>query len=613
MILGRPWLTRLKLSAVTVGLLASAVPRPAAAYSTESIVSDPCHERLSMRALRAARLVEPRLEPLAPVTRDDRALLDDLPFDVWSDMNDLGAASVLLGNRHVDLQGNEPDDLDQLAVLHSNPTKQMQHCLRSPNEDEPEGSATAIQQCREFIRSRVLDAALGLGADGRPSAQERITQKDVFLEFRGLIDAELPRFYFRMGEALHALQDSFSHTYRTADALNVVTVLNYAEYVEGHLDEAHDGPAHSSELDRCVDLDAYRQTRFDVATTASVELLQAAFAAHADPSGGDLEAVLDRYLTLCSSANDYCGRGGPCTAENNWCDAPETGYEEPSSCVCGAAPGARTSSAGPFAAAALLLLAFMRRRRLLPLPLAFAAFVFSPEARAQTETAPALPPTDPGVPVSPSDPAPPPSADTPVTDTPAPESPPTSPAAPGATTSPVLDTETAVAVAEVKEEIRETRRPYFPFGVQVAGSIAVQNGAFAGAVGARYRLGDNWIVGIDGEYNPWISWASREVRAGTLNFYGTGVLRFPLKFQRVNLRSTLQLGISRINFDLYGVPEGTVGPYFGFTLLGLDIELGRQIYLIVNPSHIAVPVPQTRGVPYAYPQYRFTLGLQFGA
>ena len=81
----------------------------------------------------------------------------------------------------------------------------------------------------------------------------------------------------------------------------------------------------------------------------------------------------------------------------------------------------------------------------------------------------------------------------------------------------------------------------------------------------------------------------------------------------MNVRSTLQLGISRMNFDLYGVPKGTVGPYVGFSLVGLDFELSKSLYLVLDPAHIAIPIPQTSGVPFAYPQYRVTLGLQFGA
>jgi hypothetical protein len=86
-----------------------------------------------------------------------------------------------------------------------------------------------------------------------------------------------------------------------------------------------------------------------------------------------------------------------------------------------------------------------------------------------------------------------------------------------------------------------------------------------------------------------------------------------MTFEAADLRSTLCLGVSRMNFDLYGVPEGSIGPFIGVNLLGLDIELSRQIYLVINPAFVAIPIPQTSGVPYSFPQYRISLGFQFGA
>jgi hypothetical protein len=157
------------------------------------------------------------------------------------------------------------------------------------------------------------------------------------------------------------------------------------------------------------------------------------------------------------------------------------------------------------------------------------------------------------------------------------------------------------------------RKQGSPLGGEVAVGGALQNAAVAASLGLRYRLDRAWLVGLDAEYNPWISFAGSTVHSGATNFYATGIFRIPLSYQRINLRTTLQLGVSRTNFDLVGVPRGTVGPYIGFNVLGLDLELCESTYLILNPAHISVPVPQVSGVPFAYPQYRVTLGLQFGA
>jgi hypothetical protein len=121
------------------------------------------------------------------------------------------------------------------------------------------------------------------------------------------------------------------------------------------------------------------------------------------------------------------------------------------------------------------------------------------------------------------------------------------------------------------------------------------------------------LIGIDGEWNPFWSFGRGTFRRGTANGYATAVFRFPLDFQRVNLRSTLHFGASRMLFDLVGVPKGSTGLFVGFNLLGLDYELSRSLYLVIEPAEVAIPIPKLTTVPFAYPQYRLTIGLQFGS
>ena len=78
-------------------------------------------------------------------------------------------------------------------------------------------------------------------------------------------------------------------------------------------------------------------------------------------------------------------------------------------------------------------------------------------------------------------------------------------------------------------------------------------------------------------------------------------------------RTSLHLGTSTILFDLYGVPAGTTGLYVGVSLLGLEWRASRAISVIFDPADVAYPLPQLRGAPFGYLQYRFTLGLQWGA
>ena len=103
------------------------------------------------------------------------------------------------------------------------------------------------------------------------------------------------------------------------------------------------------------------------------------------------------------------------------------------------------------------------------------------------------------------------------------------------------------------------------------------------------------------------------IRAGAFNGYGTAIVRLPLAYEQFNLRSTLNLGISRLLIDLYGAPKGTTGIYGGFSPLGLEWKMSRIFFLVVNPLNIALPVPQLKGVPFSYWQYRATIGLEIYA
>lgn len=520
-----------------LAIACSIIAAPAGAYSTESIVSDGCHEAITFSAIRGVRRELDTAGPLEAVTGDEQALLDDLPFLVPTDMWDLAAVTAVLGNRNVDLRDNEPDDLDALAVVHGDPNNQDEHCLRAPGDDEPGGDQAALDRCRAFIRARALAALDGLRPDGTVDPARR-AKGDVFLELRGVVEASLPAYWWEIGRALHAVQDGFSHTYRSqTDPNRVIAVLNYVEHVEDDLDEAVDGPPHSSPLDRCQDLDELRQQRIQLAVDASADLLRATLDPALSRADKELavEAVLDRYFVLQTG----------CTAENGWCGAPEADYSEERGCVC-SATGARSLGFAPLLVLGLLGIAIWRRRAR---PFVAAAVLLAVPATAGAQ----------------------------------------------------------------EHDLEQPKREKFPLGVHLAAAASVAKPAGAASLGIRYRLGEQFLIGVDGEYNPFFSETHKELRAGVTNVYATGVLRFPMTFEAVDLRSTLAVGISRMNFDLYGVPEGSVGPFIGFNLLGLDIELSRQFYLVVNPAFVAIPIPQTSGVPYSYPQYRISLGFQLGA
>jgi len=346
---------------------------PARAYTVDTLVTDGCHERITQTALRAARLGSPAAAPLEAQSSDDNALLDDQPFSTDPDMDDLGAISLLLGVRDNDLQGLSTTDLAGIAVVQGDPTTQERHCLRSFSDLEPTGTATAVASCRAFILDRVTTALDFLDASGNPSADVR-DALTISLAVRGQVLANLPGFYVHMGQAMHALQDSVSHSYRTSDAHAITAILNWLNVVEDDLDEATEGPEHNSSLDRCVGLDAFRQERLQVAEDESAALLLAAL------GPGTREERLAQVNTLLDSA--FVIQPG-CSAANNWCDAPERKY--PAQFGGCAEPG-RASLA---CVAVLLFFAFVRRRRAASFPLlSLLALLAAAPAPARAEESP---------------------------------------------------------------------------------------------------------------------------------------------------------------------------------------------------------------------------------
>src|SRR4051794_17800295 len=291
-------------------------PRLAHAYTIASAVSSGCHERITGEALRAVRQELASAGPL-PADRNEQALIDDVEFPVPADLNDLGAAALLIGVRDNDLKGRQSNDVTELALVHGDPQLQREHCLRSTDDDEPDGSARAIESCRAFILERIAEAVAGLDANGNPDAANR-TAVPVYLALRHRVDASLPTYYVRIGQAIHAVEDSFTHAYRTADGMQISVVLNWVDGANGKLVPATDGPPHASELDGCDDPDDLRRQRRLLATEAATEILRATLDPGSD--GGQkmtaATAVVDAYL----------GYAPGCTFDNDWCDAPERKY-----------------------------------------------------------------------------------------------------------------------------------------------------------------------------------------------------------------------------------------------------------------------------------------------
>ncbi len=547
-------------------------PDVAHAYTIQNTLSRGCHEEITTAALRAVRLDLQTAAPMVP-RADDKALIDDLQFTPAADMKDLGGATLLIAVRDNDLKGRGADDLSQLSAVHGDPTLQQEHCLRGESDKEPTGTQTAVATCQAFIRSRIVEALAGLDASGAPDPTQ-LTSLKLMLSARGQVDALLPTYWVKIGQAIHAIEDSFTHTYRTPDERQITVTLNWIDKVGGTLDESRDGPAHAAALDRCDDPDALRTTRHALAIAAAEGVLRATL----DPTQTTIQklAAVDAVLAM------YLSYSPGCTFANNWCDAPERQYADSLS-GCGCMVGKTEGTFGAVIGASLLALLGVRRSRRRSGRTAVAALtvaglaLLAPLARAQDATP---------VPSSTQEPPPPPSP-------------------PSNTHEPPPPT-----VVPVKEP--GPRDPSkMAFGAYLGASGSIDKASMAGTLGLRLRVSKHWTFGLDGEWNPWISITGGSlVRAGVANFYATAMLRFPLAYENFNLRTSISAGASVLLMDLYGAPAGSVGPYLGVSFIGLEWKLSRAFFLIVNPLNIALPIPQVQGVPLTYPEYRFTLGLE---
>jgi hypothetical protein len=567
-------LTAFPAGAIFLGWF-TATPKSADAYTISTIVTAGCHEKVTTDALRAVRLDPATAATAAPLPadRNDRALIDDLEFSPANDMTDLGGATLLVGVRDNDLKGRDSMDLSQLPLVHGDPSAQREHCLRGANELEPDGSKTAVDECRAFILERVAQALDGLDATtGTPDVTNK-TSLPLYLSLRHGVNALLPTYYVRIGQAIHAVEDSFTHTYRTPDGMQITVVLDWVDEANGKLVEATDGPPHSSEMDRCDDPDDLRAQKRKLATAAATAVLRATL----DPSQTNdqkmaaVGAILDQYLTYSPG----------CTFDNNWCDAPEHKLGNASLLGCSVGgPGNRSVASGLAVVLGLLALlrqARRRRRAVVGMTLLFVASLLPSRALAQPEAAqPGFEATAAAaVAVAEEKHAPPPPVTTPVKE-PGPKDP-----------------------------------SKMALGAYLGGSGSYAYAAAAVTLGARLRFSKHWTFGLDAEWNPWIAINGRTaVRDGAFNGYGTVILRLPLAYEKFNLRTTANLGFSRLLIDLYGAPKGSMGIYAGLSPLGLEWKVSRLLFVIINPLNFAMPAPQLSGVPLTYSQYRVTIGLE---
>jgi hypothetical protein len=273
----------------------------AAAFTIETAFSEACQEKMTIAAYRAAALDWPSPQTLPPPDRTTALLIDSyakrFDFSGLSERQRLFLFSLLVGLRSPDTDGHSILELNNTRLIHVPKGKQYRHLLREPDDDGDEGNRRAVEGTRTEIVSKVHQAT---ASASRP-VDEQFIEVETHVEFYGMVPLKLWAPAFHLGEALHRVQDSFSHTLRSDDLRRVWQVVNYADGLHNDYDEARDGLRHSAALDGCGPTNA---ALVAAATQASVELMQTA-------SKGDeqLYQALDSWLTYqggCTIDNGYC-------------------------------------------------------------------------------------------------------------------------------------------------------------------------------------------------------------------------------------------------------------------------------------------------------------------
>lgn len=518
---------------------------PARAWQIEDPIHAPCHERISQAALsRTGYAREPD-----ELSGDDSDLYENVDFDASAYDANLYALSLVVGVRWGDTHGGPSFSFSSMAAAANAPDDQRAHCLRRDDQDGAEGEAGAVQDCRAWIESLYWLALGSLDEDGNV-APERRASVTVATEYQGTVYYPLSELYFYAGRALHAVQDSFTHTFRSEDGHRIRHVLNWSDQVSCTLDEARDGHGHERVLDDCEDGDPSEAERFELATAASSELLSAlttpgSRAERAERIASFLETWIS-YEPGCTLASGYCENAvydwlrKSDRSDRDICDGP---------LGCELAGPARPGGAGRGlllgGTVAMAALALGRRRRRLGAALGASLLLIPAISKADEE--------------------------------------------------PELPAPKARGVGGPRLEAR--------------GSLSVDSPAYAFGVAGLYgfRRAD---VGIFAELNPWYSIERRRMSLGATNFGVLGHYLHPLR-RDLLLRFGLGLGASVLNTDMLGVEAGNLGVYLNVRVMGLIWEFTDGVALTADPLDLALPAPALVGWPILHTQHRFSLGLQF--
>ena len=359
----------LAVASAVAWLLAPAVGH---AFTVKSGLTDGCHEAVTVVAyLQAMPQIPADLDMYVPGGAWEEVadyLLRDAHYEPETRTEKFLLFSLLTGVRAPDNEGFSLSNLSTLRAIHDNPEDQYHHCLRAVHDDGLAGDQQAVAGCRDTLVAQLQQAS-----DQRQRPwPEQVQTRPFTLDQYGTFEVEVWSPAYHLGRALHALEDSFTHSLRTLNLRGVIHVMNYAEAIGGTLHEERDGLAHAGATDSCALVTSdpahpANQDRVFAAEEAGADLLRAAAPtlAGARLSSAEIAVVLDKWLGYVPGAQLGFAEG--CVKANDYCHSPwlELARLHPSKPIlgCGLALLARARTA-PFApadgrAAVVLLLPAM--------------------------------------------------------------------------------------------------------------------------------------------------------------------------------------------------------------------------------------------------------------
>jgi hypothetical protein len=294
------------------------------AFSVKSGLTDGCHEKVTLVGYLQARTQAPsdlgRYVPEGPWEEVADYLLLDANYRPETRAEKFFLFSLLTGVRAPDNEGFSLTNISTLRAIHANPEDQYHHCLRAVDDDYLAGDERAVQGCRDTVEGQLVKAGEVL----LKSAEDQVIKKPFTLDQYGTFDVEVWGVAYYVGRAMHAMEDSFTHTLRGVDMRGIIHVMNYAEAIGGTLREERDGLPHSAVTDTCILLateedEPGNKDRVFAAEAAAADLLRAAapMLAGERMTALELGGVLDKWLSYvpgtelgfaegCIKDNDYC-------------------------------------------------------------------------------------------------------------------------------------------------------------------------------------------------------------------------------------------------------------------------------------------------------------------